>query len=77
MAIVNQPQQDFISPSLVALTPLNLYLERVKSISDGIRFSNDGLDYLPMQFGGISGQQESLVANSVIKIINFKISGNG
>jgi len=76
MAIINQPRKDFVRPVLTALTPLTLYLERVNSISEGLRDSSDGFDYLPMQFGGIKGQQQSLVANSVIKVINFKISSN-
>lgn len=77
MAIVNQPAKDFVRPVLTALTPLNLYLERVQSVTENLRATASGLDYVPMQFGGLKGQQQSLVANAVIKLINFKISGNG
>lgn len=76
MAILNQPSKDFVRPSLQALTPLNLYLERVKSVSERLRVSSAGLDYIPLHFGGVQGQQQSLATNSVIKIVDFKISGN-
>jgi hypothetical protein len=76
MAILNQPPKDFVRPVMVALTPMALYLERVNSISEGLRDSSDGFDYIPMQFGGIKGQQESLSANSVVKVINFKVTSN-
>jgi hypothetical protein len=76
MAIINQPTKDFVRPVLTPLTPFNLYVERVKSITDSLRSSSEGLEYLPMQFGGIKGQQQSLVANAVIKLVNFKVTGN-
>lgn len=73
MAILKQPSKNSVSPQIVALTPLAMYLERVKSVTDKLRASSAGLDYLPLQFGGIQGQQESLLANSTVKIIDFKI----
>lgn len=76
MAFISQPSKDFIRPTLEALTPLTLFLERVKSVSDNLRVNSAGLTYMPMDFGGIKGQQESLVSNSVIKIVNFKVTGN-
>jgi hypothetical protein len=76
MAFISQPNKDYIRPSLRALTPLELYLERVKSIPDNIRFTTAGMAYLPMHFGGIKGQQESLLTNSVIKIVDFKVTND-
>jgi hypothetical protein len=76
MAIIRQPYGNSISPSIIALTSLNLYLERVKSVTEKLRADNLGLKYIPLQFGGLSGQQESLLANSVVKIIDFKITSD-
>ena len=62
-----------MSPQLIALTPINLYLERVKSVTEKLRADSLGLNYIPLQFGGILGQRESLLANSTVKIVDFKI----
>lgn len=74
MAILKPPSRNSVTPSVVALTPLNMYMERIKSVTEKLRASNLGLDYVPLQFGGIQGQQESLLANSAIKIVDFKIT---
>lgn len=76
MAILVQPQQNKISPRLIPLTPLNLYLERCKGIAEKLRADVNRLDYIPLQFGGLSGQQESLLANSVVRIVDFKVQNN-
>lgn len=73
MAIIKQPYGNSVSPKIIPLTPLNLYLERVKSITEKLRADVENLDYIPLQFGGIQGQQESLLANSTVKIIDFKV----
>jgi len=76
MAIIKPVQRDSISPSLLPLSPYNLYLERVKSVSERLRSVSAGYDYLPLQFGGLTGQQESLLANAVVTIIDFKVNGS-
>lgn len=76
MAVLKPPSRDSITPSLIPVTALNLYLERVKSTSEGLRALAAGYDYIPLQFGGILGQQEALVSNGVVKIIDFKVNGN-
>lgn len=75
MAIIRTIQKDQILPRVVPLTALNLYIERVRSVSDSVRMQTAGFDYLPLQFGGAKGQQESLVARSVVKLIDFKVNG--
>lgn len=77
MSFVSQPSRDFIRPTLEAVTPFSLYLERMRSVSDKLRAEAAGLEYIPMYFGGIKGQQESLVSNAVVKIVNFKVTNNG
>lgn len=74
MAIKSQPEKNSIRYELVPLTPMNLYLERVKSVSDQLRVQTSGLNYSPLHFGGITGQQASLRAVSVVKLIDFKIT---
>lgn len=74
MAIIKPIQKDSILPRVLPLTPLNLYLERVRSVSDGVRFPTSGFAYTPLQFGGIKGQQQSLLANSVVRLIDFKVN---
>jgi hypothetical protein len=74
MAILKLPTRDSVSPKIIPLTPLNLYLERVKSISEKLRADWDNLEYYPLQFGGIQGQQESLLANATVKIIDFRVT---
>lgn len=73
MAIIKQPSRNSVTPKIIALTPLNMYMERVKGVSEKLRADAQGLDYIPLQFGGIKGQQESLMANSTVKIIDFKV----
>lgn len=74
MSILKQPPINSVLPKVVALTPFNLYLERVKSVSDSLRAASQGLGYIPMQFGGLFGQRESLLVNSAIKLIDFKVT---
>lgn len=74
MAVLKPPSRNSVTPKVIALSPLNLYLERVKSVTEKLRAGSLDLDYVPLQFGGIQGQQESLLANSAIKIVDFKIT---
>lgn len=74
MAIIKQPPRNSVGAHIVPLTPLNLYIERVKSVTEKLRADMNSLEYVPLQFGGILGQQESLLANSAIKIVDFNIT---
>jgi hypothetical protein len=53
-----------------------MYLERIKTISNSLRTMNAGLTYVPFDFGGLLGQQQSLTVNSVIKVIDFQVNSN-
>jgi len=73
MAIIKPVDRTSIQPRVIALSALNLYLERVRSVSDGVRIAAQNFTYTPLQFGGTKGQQQSLLANSVVKLIDFKV----
>lgn len=73
MAVIKPIDKNTIGARTLALSPLNLYLERVRSVSDGVRMKVRNFSYIPLQFGGIKGQQQSLLANSVVKLIDFKV----
>jgi len=75
MAIIKTIQKDQVIVRVVPLTAFNLYIERVRSVTDGVRMQAAGYEYTPLQFGGTKGQQESLVSNSVIKLVDFKVNG--
>lgn len=74
MAVIKPIQKDSILPRVLPLTALNLYLERVRSVSDEIRNRTKNFEYVPLQFGGIKGQQQSLLANAIVKLIDFKVN---
>lgn len=74
MAVIKTIQKDSVLPRVLPLSPLNLYLERVRSVSDGVRFPSTGFSYTPLQFGGIKGQQQSLLAASIVRLIDFKVN---
>ncbi len=69
MANGNEPK---ITSRMVALTPTELYLQRVKSTYDGLRKSAKGFDYIPPSFGGIFGQQALTNMPSTLEIIDFE-----
>lgn len=62
-----------IIPNLVAITPYQMYLQRVNALYDNTRQTRAGLTYTPAQFGGLFGQwlvaQESLV----LEVTNFNV----
>lgn len=76
MAIQTTSTNESINTRTTALTPLNLYLERVRAISDKIRCENLGYNYTPFQVGGLIGQQQALRLNVAVSIVDFKVSGN-
>lgn len=65
----NEPK---IINRLVALTPRELYLQRVKSTYDAIKFQAQGQEYLPPSFGGLFGQQQLINSPTVLEIIEFE-----
>lgn len=75
MAILKPVPKNSIRSRVIPLTPLNLFVERLRAVSDGVRIPTQGLTYTPLQFGGLKGQQQSLLAESAVRIIDFKITG--
>ena len=65
-------KKQFVTSRYVAMTPLNLYLEELLSISEGVRSLNESLDYVPAQLGGIQGQLGVLIDKAVIQLTDFK-----
>ena len=63
-----------IIPKFVPITPAELYTQRVNSTYDGIRKSAQGLDYTPLQFGGLFGQQMVLITNAILELTDYEVS---
>lgn len=76
MAIQTTSNNETVNTRTVSLTPLNLYIERCRAITDRIRQENQGYDYTPFQIGGLKGQQQALILNIVASVVDFKVSGN-
>ena len=58
------------------MTPYNVYLEQVRGVSDSIRVTAAGLQYYPLQFGGLKGQRLASTSVEVIDIMDFNSKGN-
>jgi hypothetical protein len=76
MAVTSTSQSKYIKSRIIPLTTLNLYCQRIGAISDNIRATTSGYDYIPFQLGGLAGQQEALVANATIEVVDFQVPGN-
>ena len=68
-------QNESITNRIVPLTPMNLFCERLASVTNNLRAQASGYTFTPFQLGGIQGQQQALNAVATISIINFKVSG--
>lgn len=76
MSIVTSSQSQYVKTRILALTTLNLYCERIGAITNNLRATTSGYDFIPFQVGGLTGQQEALVANATIEIVDFQLPGN-
>lgn len=65
----NEPK---IISRLVAMTPREIYLQRVKATYDAYRYMAAGKDYIPPSFGGIFGQQTMVNSPNILEIIEFE-----
>lgn len=65
----NEPK---IRNTLVAMTPRELYIQRVKATYDSLRFQAQGKDYMPPSFGGVFGQQTLIGNPTVLEVIEFE-----
>lgn len=76
MAVTSSSSNERIVSTVVPMTPLNVYLQRVGSVSNKLRAETSGYEFLPFQLGGLIGQQQALVANVAVSVIDFKVSGD-
>lgn len=65
----NEPK---ILNRLVAMTPKEVYLQRVKASYESVRQSAKGKDYVSPSFGGLFGQQHMVTNPTVLEIIEFE-----
>ncbi len=62
-----------IIPKITAMTPFEVYLQRVNATYDSIRKTRKGLTYTPAQFGGLFGQEIVANSGSVLELTEFEI----
>lgn len=62
-----------ILPKLVNITPKEMYFQLVRTTYDQIRATNEGLTYIPIQFGGIFGQNLIAQQSIVMELTDFKV----
>jgi hypothetical protein len=55
------------------MTPYQVYLQQVKGCIDNIRFTSQGMDYIPPQLGGLKGQREVMNEAVVLQTIEFEV----
>ncbi len=61
-----------ITSRYIAVTPRELYLQRVKATYDSFRYSATGKDYIPPSFGGLFGQQLLVNNPNILELIEFE-----
>lgn len=71
MAIIVQKER--ITPRLVPMTPLEIYLQQVKGTYDAIRVERLEKEYYPPQLGGFFGQREVMDETLVLELTDFEI----
>jgi hypothetical protein len=65
----NEPK---ITNRFIAMTPREIYLQRVKASYDSFRYTTAGKDYIPPSFGGLFGQQTMVNYPNVLELIEFE-----
>lgn len=65
----NEPK---ILNRLIAMTPREIYLQRVKASYDSFRFTAVGKDYIPPSLGGLFGQQTMVSTPNILELIEFE-----
>lgn len=77
MKVIKDPYgKNYIASRTTTLTPYQVYLEQIRSVSDSLRYADTGTDYYPMQFGGLKGQRQAIDGVAVVDILDFKSNGN-
>ena len=65
-----------VSSKTIALSPYQVYLEQVKGMSENIRATSAGLQYYPLQFGGLKGQRVASSGVNVVDVMTFQSTGD-
>ncbi|HET8686416.1 MAG TPA: hypothetical protein VFM18_07095 [Methanosarcina sp.] len=60
-----------INTRLINVTPFYMFVRQAQDSLDNIRASSDGVDFTPVQFGGIFGQKTSLQEEAVMEVTEF------
>lgn len=60
-----------INTRLINVTPYYMFVRQAQDSIDGIRANNQGVDFTPIQFGGVLGQKTSLQEDAVMEITEF------
>ena len=55
------------------MSPYEVYLQRVNTTVDAVRKTSKGLDYTPIQLGGLFGQAAIANNSIVLEVTNFEI----
>jgi hypothetical protein len=72
--IANKKSPVKFLPKLTTMSPYEVYLNQVKSAIDPIRFKSMGMEYLPPQLGGLSGQRKVIDSVMVLQTIDFQVN---
>lgn len=62
-----------IIPKITAMSPYELYLQRVNATFDSIRKVRAGYEYTPAQFGGLFGQAQVANTGIVLEVTEFEV----
>lgn len=61
-----------IQTNLVRISPYFMFLQQVKDNMNFIRGQSTGVDLMPLQFGGYTGQLATIEDNTVLEITEFQ-----
>jgi hypothetical protein len=56
------------------MSPYEIYLSQVRGAIDNIRYTSQGLSYVPPQLGGLDGQLDTLNQAVVLQVTDFKVT---
>jgi hypothetical protein len=71
--IINNNSSTKLLPKLVAMSPYEVYTNQIKASLEAIRFTSKGVDYIPPQLGGITGQRQIITEGAVLQLIEFQV----
>ena len=71
--IIQPPNRQKLLPKYEATSSYQVYLAQIKSTVENIRFTRQGLDYIPPQFGGLFGQRRVIDQKLVLEVVDFEV----